>query len=177
MKSSDLFKAILIIVMFFVLYLLSALASGKKYVEDNWATMRCNPSVMPFADKFGHDTKENFDYCIQNMQGDYMNYLMEPINYTVDLLNKSAVNSNFGLQGGRNMMSNMRFMSADIFENIFGVFLNILIVFQTMIMKMKDMLGKVVGIIASMMYVLQGSFQTMDSLWEGPMGGLVRSMG
>ena len=142
MKSSDLFKAILIIVMFFILYLLNALASGKKYAQDNWATMRCNPTVMPFADKFGHDTKDNFDYCIQNMQSDYMGYLMEPINYTVDLLNKSAANSNFGLQGSRNFMSNFRFMSGDIFSNIFGVFLNTLVVFQTMIIKMKDMMGK-----------------------------------
>ena len=120
MKSSDLFKAILIIVMFFILYLMSALDSGKKYVEDNWATMRCNPTVMPFADKFGHDTKENFDYCIQNMQSDYMDYLLEPINYSIDLINQSAANANFGLQGARNMTSNMRFMSADIFQNIFG---------------------------------------------------------
>lgn len=176
MKSSDLFKAIFIVCMFFTLYLFSALASGKKYVEDNWATMRCNPTVMPFADQFGHDTKENFDYCIQNMQGDYMNYLLEPINYSIDLINQSAANSNFGLQGARNMMSNMRFMSADIFQNIFGVFLNTLIVFQTIIIKMRDMLGKVVGVIASMMYILQGSFQTMDSAWKGPMGGLVRSL-
>jgi len=176
MKSSDLFKATLIIVMFLGLYLLSALASGKKYVEDNWATMRCNPSVMPFASQFGHDTKENFDYCIQNMQGDYMNYLMEPVNYAIDLVNQSASNANFGLQSSRGFMSNFRFMSADIFKNIFGVFLNTLIVFQSMIIKMKDMLGKVVGVIASMMYILQGSFQTMESAWNGPMGGLVRGL-
>jgi len=173
MKSSDLFKSILIIVLFFILYLLNALASGKKYVEDNWATMRCNPSVMPFANKFGHDTTENFHYCIQNMQGDYMNYLMEPINYTIDLMNKSATNANFGLQGSRNFMSNFRFMSADIFKNIFGVFLNTLIVFQTMIIKMKDMLGKVVGVIAAMMYILQGSLQTMDSAMSGTIGKLI----
>lgn len=176
MKSSDLFKAILIIVLFFILYLMSALASGKKYVEDNWATMRCNPTVMPFAEQFGHDSKENFDYCIQNMQSDYMDYLLEPVNYSLDLLNQSATNSNFGLQGARDFMSNFRFMSADIFQNIFGVFMNTLLVFQSMIIKMKDMLGKVVGIIASMMYILQGSFQTMDSAWKGPMGGLVRSL-
>jgi hypothetical protein len=176
MKSSDLFKAILIIFLFFMLYLLSALASGKKYVEDNWATMRCNPTVMPFADQFGHDTKENFDYCIQNMQSDYMHYLLEPVNYSIDLLNQASANSNFGLQGARNFMSNFRFMSADIFQNIFGVFMNTILVFQNMIIKMKDMLAKVVGVIASLMYILQGSFQTMDSAWAGPMGGLVRSL-
>ena len=177
MKSSDLFKAILIIVLFLGLYLLSALASGKKYVEDNWAEMRCDPTVMPFADQFGHDVQENFNYCIQNMQGDYMQYLMQPINYTVDLLNSSALSANFGLQDARSFFSNFRFMSADIFTNIFAVFLNILIVFQTIIMKLVDMVHKIVAVIGAMMYILQGSFQTMESAWAGPMGQLVRGIG
>ena len=177
MKSSDLFKAILIIICFFVLYLFNALASGKKYVEDNWTELRCNPTVMPFADQFGHDMQENFNYCIQNMQSDYMNYLMEPINYSVNLINEAASGANFGLQGARDFLSNFRFSAGDLFENIFGVFLNVLIVFQSIIMKLEDMVGTVVGVIASMMYILQGAFQTMDSAWKGPMGGLVRSLG
>ena len=130
MKSSDLFKAILIIICFFVLYLFNALASGKKYVEDNWTELRCNPTVMPFADQFGHDMQENFNYCIQNMQSDYMNYLMEPINYSVNLINEAASGANFGLQGARDFLSNFRFSAGDLFENIFGVFLNVLIEFH-----------------------------------------------
>ena len=176
MKTSDILLAIIIIFIFVGIYMFNILTVGIENIKKNWPVYRCNPTVMPFADKFGHDAKENFDYCIQNMQSDYMNYLLEPINYSIDLINQSAANSNFGLQGARNMMSNMRFMSADIFQNIFGVFLNTLIVFQTIIIKMRDMLGKVVGVIASMMYILQGSFQTMDSAWKGPMGGLVRSL-
>ena len=41
---------------------------------------------------------------------------------------------------------------------------------------MKDMMGKIVGIMATMMYLLQGSIMTMQSSWNGPPGEMVRFM-
>ena len=68
MKTGDLLSAIFIIIVFIGLYVLSFLVIGTKYIQDNWSLYRCNPTVMPFASMFGHDTSENFTYCIQNMQ-------------------------------------------------------------------------------------------------------------
>jgi hypothetical protein len=42
--------------------------------------------------------------------------------------------------------------------------------------KMKDMLGKIVGVMATMMYILQGTVMTMQSSWNGPPGKMVRMM-
>jgi hypothetical protein len=42
---------------------------------------------------------------------------------------------------------------------------------------MRDMVNKLVGVMATLMYVLQGALFTMESLWAGIMGQLVRSLG
>ena len=86
MKTSDLLSAIFIIIVFIGLYVLSFLVIGTKYIQDHWPLYRCNPTVMPFSSMFGHDAGENFTYCIQNMQSDYMGYLLEPINYMTSMV-------------------------------------------------------------------------------------------
>lgn len=33
-------------------------------IKKNWDKERCNPMIMPFASLFGHNTKENFEFCM-----------------------------------------------------------------------------------------------------------------
>ena len=39
------------------------------------------------------------------------------------------------------------------------------------------MVGKMIGIVVTIMYILEGSITTMNSVWNGPPGQLVRAMG
>ena len=68
-------------------------------------------------------------------------------------------------------------MITDVIKSVFGIFLNILIAFQQMLIKTKDTMGKMVGIMATLMYLLQGSIMTAQSTWNGPPGGLIRTVG
>jgi hypothetical protein len=52
-----------------------------------------------------------------------------------------------------------------------------LIEFQKITMGIKDLMGKTVGIITTLLYVVDGSMMTMQSGWNGPPGQLVRSIG
>jgi hypothetical protein len=58
---------ILLILLFFGLFYGASVLSDLKTIKDNWPQKRCNPSIMPFASFFGHDAKENFDYCMGNI--------------------------------------------------------------------------------------------------------------
>jgi hypothetical protein len=44
-------------------------------------------------------------------------------------------------------------------------------------MGMKDLIGKTIGIMVTLMYVMDGSLKTMNSAWKGPSGQLVRALG
>jgi predicted PurR-regulated permease PerM len=177
MRSSDITLSIFIILVFAGLYFYNILAVGIKKVQDNWPEYRCNPMVMPFAGTFGHDAGQNFTFCIQNMQADYMGVLLQPLNYLTSVLNNTMGGLMTSVQSIRSFINEIRNSITSIVQSIFGVFLNILIQFQFIIVKIKDMMGKIVGIMASMMYILQGTVMTMQSSWNGPPGQMVRFMG
>ena len=177
MKTSDLLSAIFIIIVFIGLYVLSFLVIGTKYIQDNWPLYRCNPTVMPFSSMFGHDAGENFTYCIQNMQTDYMGYLLEPIHYMTSMVEEGLDDIGGSLNSFRYLFSYIRDSVTNIIKGIFSVFLNMLIEFQKITMGIKDLMGKTVGILTTLLYVVDGTVMTMQSGWDGPPGQLVRSIG
>ena len=89
MRSSDITLTIVIILIFVAMYFYNILAVGIKNIQDNWPEYRCNPSIMPFAGMFGHDAGSNFTFCIQNMQTDFMGYLLQPLTYLTSVQNIS----------------------------------------------------------------------------------------
>ena len=177
MKSSDITLSIFIVLVFIAMYFYNILAVGIKNVQENWPEYRCNPMVMPFAGTFGHDAGQNFTYCIQTMQSDYMGVLLQPINYAMSVTNSATGGIMTSVQSVREFINQLRNSITSIVGSIFGVFLNILIQFQFIIVKIKDTMSKIIGIMATMMYILQGSVMTMQSSWNGPPGDMVRCMG
>ena len=176
MRSSDITLSIFIILIFVGMYFYNILAVGIKNIQDNWPEYRCNPSIMPFAGTFGHDVMDNFTYCIQNMQTDFMGYLLQPLDYLASVISSVSGDLTEVVQDIRSFVNVFRNFISSIVQSIFGVFLNILTQFQFILIKMKDMLAKIVGIMASMMFILQGSVMTMHSTWNGPPGQMVRLM-
>jgi hypothetical protein len=77
----------------------------------------------------------------------------------------------------RAMFSKIRTFFSDIIQSIFGVFLNLVIEFQRITIGIKDLIGKTIGIMVSVMYLMDGSVQTMNSTWNGPPGQMVRRLG
>jgi len=144
-----------------------------KEIKDNWPKYRCNPMYMPLSDDMGKD----FTFCIQNMQTDYMGYLLQPITYLASTLTSLGSEFTASLDAARNMFSNIRTFITSIVESVYGLFLNIIIQFQFLIIKIKDVVGKIIGIIVTLMYVLDGSLKTMLSVWNGPPGDMIRTMG
>ena len=142
-------------------------------IKANWPLYRCNPMYMPLADNM----EENFVYCIQSMQTNFMGYLLQPLTF--------LTNSLGGMMGGvmdeinsiRAMFNKIRTFFTEIVQSIFGVFLNLVIEFQRITIGIKDLIGKTVGIMVSLMYVMDGSIKTMNSTWNGPPGQLVRALG
>jgi len=142
-------------------------------IKENWPKYRCNPPYWIYSENISED----FTYCVQNTQLNMMGYLLQPLNYMVDSLATIGSSFNININGIRQMVSNIRNFIGSIVENIFGVFLNIIIKFQEIIISMKDLVGKILGIVITILYVLDGSIKTMNSAWAGPTGQMVRKIG
>jgi hypothetical protein len=142
-------------------------------VKANWPLYRCNPMYMALAD----NVEENFVYCIQSMQGNFMGYLLQPLTYITGTLTSSMGGFMNDVQNIRAMFNKIRTFFSSIVQSIFAVFLNLIIEFQKITIGIKDLIGKTIGIMVSLMYIMDGSVKTMNSTWNGPPGQMVRSLG
>lgn len=153
----------------FIMYYFGAVAEIKK----NWPKYRCNPMFMPLSDNIQQD----FTFCVQSMQTNFMGYLLQPINYVVSMLSNMGGNFTVSLDFIRTSVSNIRTFFTSIIQNIFGVFLNLVIEFQKITISIKDLVGKIIGVMVTVMYLIDGSIKTMQSTWNGPPGQMVRALG
>lgn len=55
----------LILILFILGLVLLESLSNTKEIRENWPKHRCKISVMPFASVYGHNTQENFNFCMQ----------------------------------------------------------------------------------------------------------------
>jgi hypothetical protein len=173
MKLSDLLLSIFIVAVFIGLYVANVLAIGKKNIQDNWALYRCSPMVMPIANMFGHNTMQNFAYCIQNMQTNFMGPMLTPSNYTNALaaanlgaLNKSNNNS-------MGMLANMRGLMGNNIMGMFNVFGNISLLIGILVNRVKDMMNKLGGVFFATFSIMQGATYTTQSTWNSVPGRLL----
>jgi hypothetical protein len=142
-------------------------------IKANWPLYRCNPMYMPLAD----NVEQNFVYCIQSMQTNFMGHLLQPLTFITGSLGGILGSFMTEINSIRAMFSKIRTFFSDIIQSIFGVFLNLVIEFQRITIGIKDLIGKTIGIMVSVMYMIDGSVQTMNSTWNGPPGQLVRHLG
>jgi len=72
-----LFLLITVILIGGVVFLL--VQDNTKEIAENWPKYRCSPTVMPFAALYGHDTAENFNFCLGNIFQLNASILMNPL--------------------------------------------------------------------------------------------------
>ena len=142
-------------------------------IKKNWPKYRCNPTYMLLAD----DIQENFTYCVQNIQTNFIGHLLQPLEYVTSSIS--------GLMGGfvteinsvRGMINKMRNFSSNNTKNIFGIFMNLIIQFQKITIGIKDTFGKLLGILITILNIVNGLLLTFQSGWNGPPGQMVRTLG
>ena len=146
-------------------------------IKAQWPLYRCNPMYMFLAD----NVEQNFVYCIQSMQTNFMGYLLQPLTFITDSLGSmfQSITENMknDIQNIRAMFNKIRVFFSSIFQSIFGVFMNIVIEFQRITIGIIDLIGKTIGIMTTLLYMLDGSIMTMQSTWNGPPGLMVRVLG
>lgn len=176
MRGSDVGGTILIIVVVFVLILLNFLYIMKAQVQKNWVKYRCNPIVIPFAGLFGKNSMQNFTYCIQEIQKNYMSFIMAPTHFNLQTITAGGQKMTNGLNNIVKFISKLRSMFGSITGGIFGIFMNIIIEFQRLIIGVGDLTGKLMGLVTTLLYLIQGTIYTANSTWSGPVGSAVRTL-
>jgi hypothetical protein len=142
-------------------------------IRDNWQEYRCNPPYWIYSE----NVSEDFNYCVQNTQTNLMGHLLEPITYTLSSI--SSMNNNMieAVNNARGMISYLRDSLTNIIQTVFGSFLSLIIQFQKMIIGIGDVFGKLIGILTTLMYVVDSLYKTAISVYKGPIVQTMFSLG
>jgi hypothetical protein len=176
MNGYDITLTILIILIFVVLFLTPMFSVGIQKIQQNWVKYRCNPMVMPFASLFGHDPSTTFATCTQSTLKDLMGMLLLPMEQSMNVLGTMGGGVETAINDARKIISSIRSLVTEIVQSIFGVFLNILVEMQKMMIRLKDTMGKLIAIMTSLLFMVNGTMQAMQSAWNGPPGQLTRAL-
>ena len=176
MKFKDIAYVILIIVAFGILHLTGFIMLRLKELEEDWPKHRCNPMTMPFASYLGHDPIANFTYCVGNIQKDLMGFFLEPIEYVLSMVGQLGEWILGRLNLIREFFNMFRKFLSTMVGDIYGMFVNVLIQVQSLVIKLKDTVMKLVGILMTFMYLIQGAMMTGQSINRGPIGETLRAV-
>jgi len=176
MKFVDIIKALLIVVIFGLLFFSSILTNGLQDIKDNWPKYRCSPTYMPFASYLGYDTMENFSYCVGNIQKDLMGFFLSPIQYILGSMGAVLQNLLDSFQMVRVLIDKLKDSFGFIIGDVYGAFTNIIMQFQKIIIKTKDTAMKLIGIVTTFIYMIEGASYTGKSIDRGPIGKTIRTI-
>lgn len=141
-------------------------------IKDDWINQRCKPSIIPFAGLINPPegmsstdfTKENFDYCTQNIIKGVTGNAVQPLTFITTMLTTLFDKIKNALNGIREMINKIRLQIKAIAEEIMGRIINVTIPLQQIIIGLKDVLSKVQGTMTAGLYTLLGSYYTLKSL-------------
>lgn len=127
--------------------------SQLKNISANWAEHRCNPMIMPFASVFGHNTKENFEFCMNSIFGNFsMPFLgsIGDIFGKFSLLLKSIFDS---LNGLRNSIATMGGGINIIFQEFTDRITNFFFQLRISAIAIRTLFGRLYAVLFSVMYM------------------------
>lgn len=132
-------------------------------IKNDWANQRCSPLMMPFAGLFGHNTKENFEFCMGKI------FNMHSASY-VDSFG-SVFSSFTGLLGSIfNSVSSLRNVIATLgggINVVFQEFTDRITMFffklRVNAIRLKMMFGRIYAILFSVMYMGMSGITGMSS--------------
>jgi len=170
--SSSLVLFILITITLFILCAYCFVMINAQPIKDDWTNQRCKPSVIPFAGLINSPegtsstdfTKENFDYCTQNIVKGVTGNAVQPLTFITTMLNTLFDKIKNSLNGIREMINKIRLQIKAIAQEIMGRVINVTIPLQQIIIGLKDILAKVQGTMTAGLFTLLGSYYTLKSL-------------
>ena len=149
-------QTIIIIVIFSLLQISNVLSVGIKNVQDNWSLYRCNPLIIPMAGIFGHDPQQTFQYCSQNSNMNFAQYILDPFKYIINNIGSMGQNISQDVAGVINLGSSTNTGVFSIVTNIYGTATNALVAFQAILQGLRDTFAKIIGTLITFLYLLKG---------------------
>jgi hypothetical protein len=147
--------------------------ANMRHIKQNWVTERCKPLVMPLAGHINAPddtdaseyTSQNFNFCISDMFGHVFNRVISVFYYMVSVTTNVFKNIIDTVHKLRLFLVNLKnqFLKF-IVETMYSV-INFVVPFINLLVKMRDMMNKLEGVFLAIIYMLNGAYMSLKSLF------------
>ena len=167
MKTEDIVYALFIVIVFLVMYAYSISIVSTTTIRNNWDTYKCNPAYMPFSQQIkGVDPEENMASCMNNMAGDAMQYVLEPVKASIEVINVLFDTITTTMADLQDFASGMASGNSSMFSSLFDSFGDITSMFSGITNNLLDAVYRTSSIASVLQYMSQGVTLTSESLFN-----------
>ena len=146
-------------------------------IKKNWNTIKCNPESIMYYPVASDDVMGDMTSCVQNVMFNSMDEFLKPITGMFSNLADFGSSITSQLQGVRNVIYMIRDKIMKITELCFSYIMKVMLIFYRFQLVLRNILSRLVGIILSMVYVMQGGVYLGESIWNGVPGQIIRAIG
>lgn len=148
-----------------------------KDIKQNWNTIRCNPDSLLYYPIASDNMSEDMTYCVQKVMFNSMGEFLKPVTGMFSGLTDFGSNISSQLQGFRNILSVIRNKIMSVLELVFSYILKVMLIFYKFQIELRSILSRLLGVILSMVYIMQGGVYLGGSIWNGVPGQIIRAVG
>lgn len=135
-------------------------------VKRNWPKYRCKPNIMPFASLYGHDTGENFNFCLMNMFGAEMGAAFGPLFVVIGSMVNVLVTLVKTANSLRLQFATMMGGINTLFQNFADRFKQLSAAISMSAYRMKLIMGRLYGTFFAMMYMSISGMAAMQNFTD-----------
>ena len=147
-------------------------------INVNWEEYKCKPYIFPFAGTFigppGIDPITNFSNCMWDMNKGFFSILIKPIEATIGTLTKTitgVIDDIINIKRTiKALKQNVANMGRDTYQKLYESYARV----ANIVVVIKQYIMKIINLIKSIFITLAFVFYTLGSVWNGPIGGLLR---
>ncbi len=167
MKTEDVVYSLFIVIVFLVMYAYGISIMSTSEIRNNWDTYKCNPAYMPFSQQIkGVDPEENMASCMKSMSSDTMNYVLEPVEASIDVINVLFQTITTTMSDLQDFASSLAVGNSSMFSSVFGTFGGMTDVFSSTTDHLLDAVYRTTSIATVLQYMSQGVTLTSESLYN-----------
>lgn len=142
-------------------------------ITANWEKYRCDPSIMPFASFFGHNTSENFNYCMTHMFKGHASVYLGPI---FDIL--GTIISTFSivissLSSIRLMMANIVNSATSILTDMQSKLYAVMMQLRTSFFRMQTLMQRLYATFYAIIYMGTSGINAATTFGNTTVGGFL----
>jgi hypothetical protein len=141
-------------------------AADIQEIKNNWPKYRCRPNVMPFAAMYGHNTGENFNFCLMNMFSSEMGQALGPVFQILATIVTTLATLVEVANSVRVQFATMMGGINTLFQNFADRFKQLLAAVKMSALRIKLIMGRLYGAFFAMIYMSIAGMTAVQNFTE-----------